>query len=115
MKRSQARTVVALNALSFVCLGAGCRSVLELEPELRTTIRVGDTAAMRVDTARRFSVGWGGELLRLIKRIEEHGTTAYVYRAVAPGDHTFVLTPRETGPDSCVSCVTVHYFVTVVQ
>jgi hypothetical protein len=70
---------------------------------------------MRVETARHFSVGPGGDSLTLLRRAEEHGTTAYVYRAVAPGRHTFVLTPRDPGPDGCVSCVTVHYFITVVR
>ena len=39
----------------------------------------------------------------------------YVYRAVAAGNQTLVLTPRDSGPDGCVSCVTVHYFVTVAR
>jgi hypothetical protein len=37
--------------------------------------------------------------LKLIKPWKERTTTIYVYRAVAPGHHTLVLTPRDPGPD----------------
>jgi len=107
-------TAVVTTVLLFSSLCA-CRSLLGLEPERRSTIRVGDVAAVRVDTARHYSVGSAGESLMLIKRVEEHGTTAYVYRAIGPGQQTFVLTPRDAGPDGCVSCVTVHYYITVVR
>jgi len=51
----------------------------------------------------------------LLKRTEERETTVYRYRAVAPGNQTLVLTPRDPGPDGCISCVTVHYFITVAR
>jgi hypothetical protein len=70
---------------------------------------------MRVDSDRGYAVGSAGNALTLIKRVEESRTTVYVYRAVAPGHQTFVLTPRDPGPDGCISCVTVHYFITVVK
>ena len=88
---------------------------MKLEPERPEIIRVGEVAEVRVDTARHYTVGSAGDSLTLIKRAEERRITAYVYRAVAPGQHTFVLTPRDDGPDGCVSCVTVHYFITVVR
>lgn len=109
------RTAAVPAVLTFLGLCSGCRSILELEPERPATIRVGDVAAVRVDTARHYTVGSAGDSLTLIKRAEEHGTTAYVYRAVAPGHQTFVLTPRDAGPDGCISCVTVHYFITIVR
>ena len=101
--------------VSFWFGGTGCTSVAELQPEQRTRIRVGERATVRVESDRRYAVGSVGRSLTLIKQAGEHGTTIYVYRAVAPGDQTFVLTPRNPGPDGCVSCVTVHYFVTVVR
>jgi hypothetical protein len=87
--------------------------VPELQPEQPATIRVGDVAALRVDSARHYSVGSAGSSLTLIKRAEQQGTTVYVYRAVGPGSQTLVLTPRDPGPGGCISCVTVHYFITV--
>jgi hypothetical protein len=96
-------------------LCSGCRTVVELEPEQQSTVRVGTMAAIRVETARHFSIGHGGQSLALVKHADEKGATVYVYRAVAPGQQTFVLTPRELGPDGCISCVTVHYFVDVVK
>ena len=40
---------------------------------------------------------------------------AYSLGAVAEGHQTLVLTPRDPGPDGCISCVTVHYFITVAK
>jgi hypothetical protein len=100
--------------IASLAFSSGCRSVLELQPEDTTTIRVGDVAAMRVDSDRHYSVGTAGDSLTLIKQTDGRGTTADMYRAIAVGRQTFVLTPRETGPDGCISCVTLHYFITVI-
>jgi hypothetical protein len=109
------RTAASLAVLTSLCIGTSCRSIAKLEPERPATIRVGDATEVRVDSAQHYQVGSAGDSLTLIKRAEKHGTTAYVYRAVAAGRQTFVLTPRDAGPDGCVSCVTVHYFITVVR
>jgi len=105
----------SVTVLVCLCLCSGCRSIKELAPEQLTTLRVGDVAAVRTETSRHFGVGSAGNSLALIKQAEDHGTTAYVYRAVAPGRQTFVLSPREPGADGCISCVTVHYFIAVVR
>lgn len=112
--RSRQNAVVSVVAALFT-VWSGCTGIRELEAEQPETIRVGDLAALRVDSDRGYSVGGAGESMILKKRTEEGETTLYVYRAVAPGRHTFVLTPRDPGADGCVSCVTVHYFVTVVK
>jgi hypothetical protein len=101
--------------VAFFCVCTGCRPVAELQPEQPATLHVGDLAAVRVDSDRHYAVGFAGNSLTLIKRAEERGTTLFVYRAVAPGHQTFVLTPRDPGPDGCISCVTVHYYITVVR
>ena len=109
-----AAAVLVIAAFSSVL--SGCKPIAELQPEQTATVRVGDLAALRVDSARGYSVGSDDDAaLTLVKRAEERGTTVYVYRAVAPGQHTFVLTPRDSGPDRCLSCVTIHYFITVVR
>jgi hypothetical protein len=51
----------------------------------------------------------------LMKQQQQQGATVYLYRAVEPGTQTFVATPREPTPDGCVSCVTVHYIIKVIQ
>jgi hypothetical protein len=109
------KTVAVLSIAACLCIWTGCRPTAELQPEQPATVHVGERAAVRVDSARRYSVGSAGDSLKLIKRGEERTTTFYVYRAVAAGHHTLVLTPRDPGPDGCVSCVTLHYFITVVK
>ena len=100
-------------ALLGACSAVG--SLVTLRPEERASLHVGDVAAVRVASNPQYSIGSAGTALALMTRTEEHGTTVYLYRAVAAGNHTLVLTPREPGPDSCVSCVTVHYFIQVVK
>jgi hypothetical protein len=97
----------------FACSAAS--SVVTLRPEERASLRIGDVAAVRVDSNRHYSVGSAGTALTLLKRTEARGTTVYLYRAVSAGNQTFVLTPRDPGPDGCISCVTLHYFVEVLK
>jgi hypothetical protein len=108
---------VALVPVIVACSCACGRTlaVIQLQPEDRSTLRVGDVAAVRVAAERHYSIGSAGTSLVLTKRTEERGTTVYFYRAVAAGPQTLVLTPRDPGPDGCISCVTVHYFVTVAK
>jgi hypothetical protein len=101
--------------VAFSCACGGTLAVVQLQPEDPSTLRVGDVAAVRVDAGRQYSIGSAGTSLVLTKRSEERGESVYFYRAVAAGHQTFVLTPRDSGPDGCVSCVTVHYFVTVTK
>jgi hypothetical protein len=91
------------------------RAAVQLQPEQPSTLRVGDVAAVRIDRESHYTIGSAGTSLVLTKRSEDRGATVYFYRAAAVGHQTLVLTPRESGPDGCVSCVTVHYFVTVTK
>jgi hypothetical protein len=109
------RTVAVPAIAACLCIWTGCKLPADLQPEQPATVHVGEVAAVRVDSARSYSAGSAGDSLKLIERGKERTTTIYVYRAVAPGHHTLVLTPREPGPDGCVSCVTLHYFITVVE
>jgi hypothetical protein len=88
---------------------------VQLRPEEPARLHVGDVAVVRVASANHYVVGSAGMALKLLKRTEERDTTVYRYRAVAPGNQTLVLTPRDPGPDGCISCVTVHYFITVAR
>src|SRR6476469_5462160 len=95
------------------CSSCGTLAVVPLQPDTPANVRVGDLAEVRVAADTHSSVGSAGTSLVLVKRTEKRGTTVYVYRAVAVGRQTLVLTPRDPAPDGCVSCITVHYFVTV--
>lgn len=101
--------------VAVFCSCGGTLAFVQLQPEDPSTLRVGDVAAVRVAAESHYTVGSAGTSLVLTKRKEERGTTVYFYRAVAAGRQTLVLTPRDPGPDGCVSCVTVHYFVTVAK
>jgi len=103
--------------VAIALLGA-CSAVgpfVILRPEERASLHIGEIAAVRVASDRQYSIGSAGTVLVLMKRAEEHGTTVYLYRAVAAGNQTLVLTPRKPGPDGCVSCVTVQYFIQVAK
>jgi hypothetical protein len=97
---------------SYACGGAVAS--LRLKPEEPATLHVGQVAAVQMPPNHSI-VGSAGTSLVLMKQTQQEGTTVYLYRAVASGNQTFVATPREPTPDGCVSCVTFHYFVTVIQ
>ena len=67
---------------------------------------------MRSD--RHYSISSAGSSLALVKQMQQHDMTVHVYHAVEVGNQTLVATPRDPGPDGCVSCVTVHYFIKVI-
>lgn len=108
-----ARAVFIVAVCLLLCVG--CKPVGELVPEQPATLHVGDLAAVRVPSSAGYSVGSAGDSLTLVKRAQQRSSTVFVYRAVTAGHQTVVLTPRESGPDGCVSCVTLHYFVSVVN
>jgi hypothetical protein len=88
---------------------------VRLQPEADSLVHVGEVAELRVASNQHFSVGTAGSALTLLKQKQSRGDTIYLYRAVAVGDQTFVATPKDPGPDGCLSCVTVHYFAKIIQ
>lgn len=89
-------------------------ALLRIEPErYQVTLRVGDLAVIEVPSEAQYSLGGPSNTLILQERKEHNGVTSYIYRALHVGDDTIVATPAKPGPDGCVSCVTVHYFVRV--
>jgi hypothetical protein len=87
---------------------------LRLQPEQPTTLRVGQVAAVQL-TEGEDVAGSAGTSLVLIKRSRGPGTRTYLYRAVSVGDQTLLVVPTNLHDGDCVSCVTAHYFVRVVQ
>ena len=77
-------------AIALLGAYSAANSLVTLRPEEPSILHVGDIAEVRL-------------------------ATVYRYRAVTAGNHTLVLTPRDPGPDGCVSCVTVHYFIQVAK
>ena len=100
-------------ALSLAC--AGTVASVQLQPEKDSELHLGQSAAFSVPSNGDYSVGSAGTALVLIKQQQKEANTVYFYRAAAIGPQTIVATPKDPGPDGCVSCVTVHYFVTVIE
>ena len=105
--------IVAEAAIVLAC--GGTVASVRLQPEAPTTLHVGETAAVRVPSGRHYDIGSAGSSLVLKKQMQQHDTTIYIYRAVEVGDQTLVATPQDPGPGGCISCVTVHYFIKVIQ
>ena len=113
MEKAPLCFVAIATALMLAC--GGTRSVIRLQPEQAATLRVGQIAAVHVPSDRNYSIGSAGTSLVLTKQTKQDDTTTYFYRAVRIGDQTLVAMPRDPGPGQCISCVTAHYFVKVVE
>jgi hypothetical protein len=113
MKRL-AWTLAVAGLSSLPCGCAHQRAALRIEPErYQVPLHVGDLAVIEVPSEAQYSLGGPSNALSLHERKEHNGVTSYIYRALHVGDDTIVATPARPGPDGCVSCVTVHYFVRV--
>jgi hypothetical protein len=88
---------------------------VQLQAGKQSLLHVGQTATLRVPSRGHFSVGSAEDALVLTEHKRQRGDAVYIYRAARVGNHTFVATPRDPGPDGCISCVTVHDFVKVIQ
>jgi hypothetical protein len=100
-------------AIVFAC--GGTLVSVRLQPDAPTTLHLGETAAVQVLSDRHYQIGSAGSSLALMKQTQQQDTTIYIYRAVEVGGHTLVATLQDPGPGGCISCVTVHYFITVIQ
>ena len=117
------RTVVTKNArlgwavagFAGLCACGGTLASVQLQPGDYATLHIGQIATVQVPTERHYSFGSAGNSLVLLKQKEQRGTTIYFYRATAIGNQTLVSSPRDPGPGGCVSCVTEHYFIKVIQ
>ena len=83
-----------------------------LVPERRVSVHVGQTVVLQMPSERHYSVKAAGSALIPVKHSPQKGTA--VYRAAHAGLETLILTPVGSKKGQCVSCVTRHYFVTVV-
>lgn len=104
-------SIVAYCALLIsLPLWAGNRVLLV--PEHRVTVHVGQIVVLQMPSERRYAIEVAGSALMALKPSPQKGTA--VYRSVHAGLETVILTPVGQGNGHCVSCVTRHYFVTVV-
>jgi hypothetical protein len=90
--------------------GAESHQILNtaLVPEQQTTLRVGESAVLRIPSDHEYSIASTGDVLVPVRRSQ----VGVIYRAVQPGQQTIVLNPHVSQGD-CVSCASHHYFITV--
>jgi hypothetical protein len=111
--RESRRPVGGVFVFSMLVLGCvACAPVMQLKPEERATLHVGQTAALQMPTTYGGLVGGAGDALMLVQRKVGRERILYLYRAVQPGNQVFLAVSEKR---ECVSCVTVHWFVTVIQ
>ena len=109
------RFVARFTPIAVCALFAGCaaNTSIRLQPEQRTVLHVGQIATVELTVDRKMN-GTAGDALSLVRERKRRDTTTFVYRAVQPGNHVFITAP-DVPEGGCISCVTVHYFVSVVQ
>src|SRR5258708_37855885 len=93
--------------ISSEAWGADKPSPLTLEG--RTTLRVGEMAVLQIPDRRYSHFDEAGSALVLV----HHTRRTVLYRAIRPGDETIAIVP-DLPRGECVSCATLHYFITVV-
>src|SRR6266849_5748298 len=111
------RKTACILALTYGCLissdvcSADKPTTLALEE--MTTLHVGGLALLQIPSERRYSrrgsVGIAGDVLVTVRRSRHR----VLYRATKPGRATIVIIP-DTRNGGCISCATLHYFITVV-
>jgi hypothetical protein len=81
--------------------------------EEQTTLQVGQLAVLLIPSDHRYGIDSEGSALVLV-----HGKrrrNQVVYHAVRPGLETIVLGPIDVPSGHCISCLTLHYFITVIS
>ena len=87
-------------------------ATVRVEQEQSSTVHVGQIASVRVPANHSF--GGAAPTLKLVGRFKQRGATVYLYRAIRAGNATFVASPNNLKPGDCISCVTIHWFITIV-
>jgi hypothetical protein len=92
---------------------SGCAAWVRLHPEEPATLHVGEVAL--VEIVQPYSMmGSAGDALLLTGTRNGRNKTVFVYRAVRTGNETLIAAPNDLPSGHCVSCVTQHYFISVV-
>jgi hypothetical protein len=105
--------LVAISALPASSAQSDKDRYVTLVLEERTTLQVGQLALLSVPSDHRYAIDSEGSALMLV-----HGKrrgNQVVYRAVRPGLETIVLGPVDIPSGHRISCLTLHYFITVIS
>jgi hypothetical protein len=98
--------------IAMVLSCTACAPVKLLTPEERATLHVGQTVALDMPATYGGLVAGAGDALLLLEKKVRGDEILYRYRAVQPGNQVFLAVSEKR---DCVSCVAVHWFVTVIQ
>jgi hypothetical protein len=99
--------VASFSALHGTARGRDSYKTLALED--RTTLQVGELAALPIPSDHRYRIVSAGNVLAIIRRSKYRA----VFRAAHPGLETILLSP-DVPNGECISCATHRYFITVV-
>ena len=92
---------------------AGEANRVPLIAEQQTTLHVGQVAVLQIPWTRRYVIDQSGNALSTIMHAHVNSRTV-LYRATHTGNETLILAPAGLRSGQCVSCVTQHFFITVV-
>ena len=81
--------------------------------EQNTTLRVGELAVLEIPSDLRSSRFHGNTGAGNALMVVRHSGYTTLYRAVRPGEQTILIGPADVLRGECISCRTLHYFVTV--
>src|ERR1700674_1078438 len=113
MSRAIICLLVAISALPASSAQSDKDRYVRLVLEQRTTLQVGQLALLSVPSDHRYGIDSEGSALVLVHG--KRGRNQVWYRAVRPGLETIVLGPVDIPSGHCISCLTLHYFITVTS
>ena len=108
-----ARGAPMVGVLFLACLSS--RAPLRIEPGSKARCCASVTLLQCRSRTPRRSIRLQAEALVFVRQSRGRLTRTYVYQAVRAGNQTIIVTPTNLHDGDCISCVTAHYFVTVVQ
>ena len=113
---------IGIGCMGFLLMVAPCSigaanssqpNNVQLKAEKRTFVHLDQTVTLRLPSVRSYNVRTFGHALVAVNLGNQGATTLHQYRGTHPGDETILVVPANLPPRHCISCVTVHYFVTV--
>ena len=113
MSRVIIRLLVAISAQPASSAQSDKDRYVTMVLEERTTLQVGQLALLSVPSDHRYAIDSEGTALVLV-----HGKrrrNQVVFRAVRPGLETIVVGLVDVLSGDCISCLTLHYFITVIS
>lgn len=114
MTKQIAAACLSISLFAFVSGCASSSGSVRLQSERPVTVHVGELTIFEVPSEQQYSIGSAGNSLLFVEKRQRSDKTVFVYRAAHVGKQTLIATPKDLPSSHCVSCLTEHYFVTVV-